>query len=93
MKIVWSANAKQRLIEILDYISVDNPEAALSLIELIEDSVSKLIQSPFAGRQIPEISNTTIRELVVHTNYGVIYEVSETQIVILTIRHFKKQFP
>jgi plasmid stabilization system protein ParE len=54
MNILWSANAKQRLVEILDYISGDNPEAVLSLIDLIEASASKLIQTPLAGRQIPE---------------------------------------
>ena len=63
------------------------------MIDLIEASMSKLIQTPLAGRQIPELSSTTIRELVVQANYGVIYEVSEKHIEILTIRHFKKQFP
>lgn len=92
MIIVWSPTAKHRLVEILDDISKDDPLAAVELIEHVELKVSTLSKNPFVGRAVPEMENSDIRELVVRENYSVIYEVT-TQIEILTIRHFRKQFP
>lgn len=92
MTIVWSPTSKVRLVEILDYISIDNPVAALKLIDTIEMKVNDLVQNPFIGRKIPEMDSTNVREIVVHENYGVIYEIGAQTISILTIRHFRKQF-
>lgn len=64
MRIVWSPTAKNKITEILEYISEDNPET----------------------------NNTSIRELVVHENYGIIYELNPDVIEILTVRHFRQNF-
>jgi len=45
-----------------------------------------------SGRQLPEVNNVNIRELVVHANYGVIYEFTSDEIEILTVRHFRQDF-
>ena len=36
MKIIWSPTARNKTKEILEYISEDDPSAALALIDLIE---------------------------------------------------------
>lgn len=92
MKIIWSPTAKNRLIEILDYISQDNAEAALDLIDSIEKSVGKLVHNPMIGRIIPELESVHIREIVIQENYGVIYEIKESSLEVLTVRHFRKAF-
>ncbi len=92
MKIIWSPTARNKIKEILDYISEDNPDAALALIDLFEKSVDELKQNPDSGRFLPEIDNEKIREIVVHKNYGIIYEISPNVIEILTIRHFRQDF-
>ena len=89
-KIVWSPTARSKAKDILEYISKDNPSAALALIDQIEDKVMKLRQNPEVGRILPETNNPSIREIVVHKNYGVIYEVLQDSIEILTIRHFRQ---
>lgn len=92
MKIVWSPTARTKTIEILEYISDDNPDAALTLIDQFETKVEKLKLNPESGRVLPEINNDKIREIVVHKNYGVIYEINPDTIEILTVRHFRQNF-
>ncbi|MEX2410613.1 MAG: type II toxin-antitoxin system RelE/ParE family toxin [Candidatus Paceibacterota bacterium] len=92
MKIIWSPTARTRIKEILEFISEDNPDAALTLIEQFETKVEKLRQNPESGRVLPEAKNDNIREIVVHKNYGVIYEIKPDTIGILTVRHFRQNF-
>ena len=44
------------------------------------------------GRILPETNTQSIREIVIHKNYGVIYEVFQDSIKILTVRHFRQHF-
>ena len=92
MKIIWSPTARTKTKEILEYIAEDNPDAALTLIEQFETKAEKLRQNPESGRVLPETKNDKIREIVVHKNYGVIYEIGSDTIEILTIRHFRQNF-
>lgn len=92
MKIIWSPFASTKVKQILEYISEDNPDSALSLIEHFETNIEHLKQNPQAGRLIPEMKNDCIREVVVHKNYGVIYEIRSGTIEILTVRHYRQNF-
>jgi len=92
MKIIWSPTARSKTRQILEYISKDNTDAALALIDQIEEKVEELRQNPLVGRVLPETGNQSIREIVVHKNYGVIYEVFQNSIEILTVRHFRQDF-
>ena len=92
MKIIWSPTARSKTKHILKYISKDNPNAALTLIDQIEEKVEKLRQHPEVGRILPETNTQSIREIVIHKNYGVIYEIFEDSIEILTVRHFRQNF-
>ncbi len=92
MKIIWSPTARTKTKEILEYIAEDNPDAALNLIDLFEANIEKLKGNPKLGRVLPELKNDKIREIVVHKNYGVIYEINPDIIEVLTIRHFRQNF-
>lgn len=92
IKIIWSPTARSKTREILEYISKDNPEAALAFINQIEEKVEKLRLNPEVGRVLPETNNQNIREILVHKNYGVIYEVVQNSIEVLTVRHFRQDF-
>ncbi len=91
MTIVWSPTARNKIHEILEYISKDNPNAAITLIDEFNEKVEKLKNHPEAGRIVRETKNEKIRELVVHKHYGVIYEITDV-IEILTVRHFRQDF-
>lgn len=92
MEIIWSPIARSKTREILEYISKDNPDAALALIDQIEEKVEHIKVNPDVGRILHELNNQNIREMVVHKHYGVIYEVFQNSIEILTIRHFRQNF-
>jgi len=46
MKIIWSPTARIKAKEILEYIAEDNPDAALTLIDQLEEKVEKLKENP-----------------------------------------------
>ena len=92
MNIIWSPTARTKIKEILEYISKDNPDAALTLIDQFETEVEKLKQNAESGRVLSETKSDKIREIVVHKNYGVIYEINSDTIEILTVRHFRQNF-
>jgi toxin ParE1/3/4 len=86
----WRQVARDDLLEIVDYISDDNPAAAQALKDEIEIKVSRLPHHPKlyrAGR----VSGT--REMVAHRNYLVIYAEDKDVISILRVLHGAQQWP
>ncbi|NBC64184.1 MAG: type II toxin-antitoxin system mRNA interferase toxin, RelE/StbE family [Bacteroidetes bacterium] len=92
MNIVWSPTSQIKIKEILEYISEDNPSAALNLIDEFERKVENLKKNPESGRTVPETVNPSNMELVVSENYGIIYEIGHDVIEILTVRLFRQNF-
>lgn len=64
--------------------------AALEMDDLIRNSVMILKQMPRAGRY-GRVANT--RELVIHRNYIVIYEIGLDSIIILNVKHASQKYP
>lgn len=86
----WRQTARADLLAIIDYISDDNPEAAQRLKDDIEANAARLPEHPKlyrAGR----IAGT--REMVVQTNYVVIYAEDARAISILRVLHAAQQWP
>ena len=92
MKIIWSPLAVERTSEIAEYITMDNPSAAIAWVEKVFEKVDLLKLSPKMGREVPEISRKEIREII-FGNYRIIYRIEKTKISILTIRHDKQILP
>ena len=90
MKIIWSLTSRRKIDEIVDYIAADNLDAALALVEQIETRVQRLKKHPRSGRMAPALNNEMVREIVVQSNYIVVYELKNDHIVILTIRHSRQ---
>lgn len=86
----WKATAIADLLAIIDYIADDNPDAAQSLKDEIEDKVARLPAHPQmyrAGR----VDGT--REMVVRPNYIVVYAETPATVAILRVLHAAKQWP
>jgi plasmid stabilization system protein ParE len=66
MKVFWAAAAQDDRAEILDYISQDNPLAAIRMDELFSHAAARLAQHPLLGRT-GQIAGT--RELMPHESY------------------------
>ena len=86
----WTGAAVTDLLAIIDYISDDNPGAAQTLKDEIEDKVSRLPEHPKIYRK-GRVEGT--REMVVHPNYIVIYAEGTDAIIILRVLHAAQQWP
>lgn len=75
---------------IVDYISDDNPDAALALLEEIQGRVAHLPDHPKSGR-FGRVKGT--RELIVQPNYIVVYAESAAVISVLRVLHAAQMWP
>ena len=91
MKIIWSPRAVARAAEIATYIAADRPDAAAAWVDGLFASVADLKDHPRRGRRVPELDRPTIRE-VLHGRYRIIYRVDPRQIVVLTVRHGRRDW-
>ena len=89
--IKWSKPAKLDLKQIHSYISRDSRFYAEKVsLEIVEKS-EKLGFFPEAGRIVPEIGDSNIREIFVYS-YRLIYEIFPNSIEILALIHGKREF-
>ena len=70
----------------------DSPDAARKLATKIRDRVSNLAAFPASGRVVPEIGIERYREVIVRP-YRVIFEIRENDLVILRVRHSRRDLP
>lgn len=86
----WREAAREDLLSIVDYISDDNPDAAQRLKDEIEAKSAKLPEHPRlyrAGR----VKGT--REMVVRSNYVVVYMEDARAVTILRVLHTAQLWP
>ncbi|WP_291733709.1 type II toxin-antitoxin system RelE/ParE family toxin [Leisingera sp. F5] len=86
----WKAPAVADLMAIADYISDDNPDAALALVEEIQGKVAQLPAHPKRGRP-GRVEGT--RELVVRPNYIVVYTETAAAVTVLRVLHAAQMWP
>lgn len=86
----WRPQAIADLIDIVDYIEQDNPQAAQRMESLIRTAALDLSVMPYIGRP-GRIAGT--RERLVHPNYFIVYRVGEHSVDILGVVHARRQFP
>jgi addiction module RelE/StbE family toxin len=86
----WSDAARADLIAIVDYISDDNPDAAQRLKDDLETKTGKLPEHPRLYRG-GRIDGT--REMVVWSNFIVVYQEDAFTVRILRVLHAARQWP
>lgn len=84
MKINWTKEAMINLQQIEDYISSENPNAAIRLIDKLISLANDLSNFPQKGRIVPELSIDRIREII-YKNYRLVYVIKKSSITILTV--------
>ena len=92
VRLVWTRPASLDRKEIREYIARDNPAAAVALDALISEKVARLIDHPGLGRP-GRVAGT--RELIVHRNYILIYDITQGQdlVRVLRVLHAARQWP
>ncbi|MDD4942345.1 type II toxin-antitoxin system RelE/ParE family toxin [Rhodoferax sp.] len=73
-----------------DYIEQDNPDAAMKLLLHIEDQVDHLADPNFPRRMGRQPGTL---ELVVHANYVVVLQQTDTTVTLLNLLHVARQYP
>ena len=84
MKIKWSHEALERLIEIEEYISKDSPARSIQLVDQLIEQAELLSGKPRMGRTVPELASPDIRELI-FKKYRIVYRLKINSIEILTV--------
>lgn len=92
VRIIWSELAVNDLEEVFKYISNDSKVYAKRQVNRIRQKTNKLKISKYIGKEVNEIGNPIIREII-EGNYRIIYKVlNKYELVILTIHHTSRDF-
>ena len=84
MKIRWTHEALNQLIEIEDYISKDSPARAIQFVNQLIEHAESISDKPRMGRVVPELANPDIRELI-FKKYRIVYRLEKNYIEVLTV--------
>jgi addiction module RelE/StbE family toxin len=90
VKLAWTPEARADRRAIYTYIEADNAAAALVLDELFAKRSMQLVTHPMTGRP-GRVSGT--RELVVHRNYLMVYDLAGETVRVIRILHTAQQWP
>ncbi|ABM40237.1 type II toxin-antitoxin system RelE/ParE family toxin [Polaromonas naphthalenivorans] len=87
----WRQQAIDDLVEIVEYIAEDNPDAAQELKDEIEEKAAKLPDHPKLYKPSPRVKG--MRELVARSNYIVLYRETPTLVEVVNVFHARQQWP
>lgn len=90
MRVIWTPEAQRDRADVWDYITADNPHAAVLMDELFSDAAATLVDNPKLGRP-GKIPGT--RELVLHESYCLVYEIENETVWVLALVHTARQWP
>ncbi len=88
-KLEWSEEALEDIESIATYIEKDSPIYAKSVISKFFEKAEILQEFSELGRQVPELNDTTIREIFVYS-YRLIYKLYDDRILFIAIVHGKR---
>ncbi|HEV8716204.1 MAG TPA: type II toxin-antitoxin system RelE/ParE family toxin [Candidatus Binatia bacterium] len=87
---LWTEPARDELREVFRFIRHDNPTAAQKVIREMREKVGKLAQFPLSGREVPELTAASLRE-VIAGSYRIIYRLVGNTVEILTVIHSRRK--
>jgi len=88
-RVRWSPRAADDLEGIAEYISLDSPAYAKSVVKTVVEITRKFSQLPQAGRIVPEFHDENIREWFAY-NYRIIYRLDQNVVIIAAIVHGRR---
>ena len=91
MSVQFSLEASRDLEEVKNYISQDNPDAAVRLILLIREKCALLAQQPGIGRDRSDILSR-LRGFPVG-NYVIFYQPANDGIAVVRVLHGARDIP
>ena len=83
-KVKWTSNAKEDLLNIVDYIKQDSAQSARKVYKQIKDKAHSSNFFPFRGRVVPELQRqgiTIYRELI-ENPWRIMYKIENDTVYI-----------
>ncbi len=92
MRVHWTNNAVDHLINIYEYIALNSPTYAKQMVDRITRRSVQMAEHPLSGRKVPEYSAEDVRELI-EKPYRIIYRTKVDQIDVLAVLHGAQLLP
>lgn len=92
MKVYWTQNAIEHLVNIYEYIALNSPTYAKRMADKITRRSEQIADHPFSGRKVPEYDAEDIRELI-EKPYRIIYRIKPDQIDVVAVIHGARLLP
>ncbi len=86
MRVHWTENAIEHLVNIFEYISLNSHTYATIMVDRITRRSEQISAHPYSGRKVPEYHSDEIRE-VIEKPYRIIYRVKPDQIDVVAVIH------
>ncbi len=86
-KVIWSNTAEHDLERIVEYIAIDSPSNALTVLTKIKKKSEALYNFPERGRIIPELREFNIlqyREIIIDP-WRVIYKITDKNVFVMSV--------
>jgi toxin ParE1/3/4 len=92
MRVHWTQNAVEHLVNIYEYIAFNSPTYAKQMVDRITRRSEQIADQPLSGRKVPEYQIEDIRELI-EKPYRIIYRIKADQIDVLAVIHGAQLLP
>ena len=90
-KVIWAYAAEEDLEAAASYIHRDSPVYAASFVDRALEVGRSLDEFAERGRMVPELSDSSIREIFVYS-YRLVYRIEDDRISILALIHGRRDF-
>ena len=88
MRVHWTQNAIEHLVNIYEYIALNSPTYASRMVDRITHRSEQIADQPLSGRKVPEYQTEDIRELIEKP-----YRIKANQIDVLAVVHGARLLP
>ena len=90
-RLTWTEGAHRELDAAIEFVAEESLEGAIRILDDVLRSAESLRSLAERGRIVPERADTAIREILVG-RYRLIYEVTDSDVVILGVLHQHRDF-
>ncbi|MFZ2448543.1 MAG: type II toxin-antitoxin system RelE/ParE family toxin [Syntrophobacteraceae bacterium] len=92
MKVRWTQNAIEHLVNIYEYIANNSPMYAKGMMDKITRRSEQIAEHPFSGRKVPQYNAEDIREII-EAPYRIIYRIRPDQLDVIAVVHCARLLP
>lgn len=85
-KVRWTQPALEDLEQTADYIAADSKFYAAAFVRDVREAARSLRRVARRGRVVPELSDPTIRELLLG-NYRLLYQLRKDEVLVIALIH------